>query len=135
MGTNQQYIEELAVFQQRAAELAKIIIPSEIDYKVKSIANSYQEMFDRFCPFQINGKVVLSKAVDFAKAPSWESSKHFLVEGAIATIINRDFRNKLYVFGVEFEKDSWIDVKGTIHEYKPEDRHLFYISELSLIKL
>ena len=107
MGTNQQYIEELAVFQQRAAELAKIIIPSEIDYKVKSIA----------------------------KTPSWESSKHFLFEGAIATIINRDFRNKLYVFGVEFEKDSWIDVEGTIHEYKPEDRHLFYISELSLIKL
>jgi hypothetical protein len=134
MGTNQQYIEELAGYHQRVAELVEII-PSEIGYKVKSIAVSYQDMFDRFCPFQIGEKVILSKAIDFTKAPSWESSRHFLIEGAIAIIKERDFRNKLFVFGVEFEEDSWIDTEGDIHQYKPEDRHLFCISELNLIKM
>jgi hypothetical protein len=131
MGTNQQYIKELAVFHQKVTDLSKIM-PSEIDYKIKSVFNGYQEMFDRFCPFQIGDKVVLSKVPDFTKAPGLESSKHFLIEGAIAIVKTRNFKNQLFIFGLEFEEDSWIDTQGVIHKRKPEGRYLLCISELSL---
>ena len=125
MKTTQQYAEELAEF---LCQLSRSI-PSEIEYKTSAIVNNYQDIFDRFCPFQIGDEVILTKEVDFAKAPNWKPSKHFLVNGAIAVVKSRDFKHGLFVFGVEFEDDSWIDTDEIIHKYEPENRHLFYIDE------
>jgi hypothetical protein len=91
-------------------------------------------MFERFCPFKVDEEVVISKPIDFSKAPGWTHSQHFLVVGAVAVVKTRDYRNGLFVFGVEFLEDSWIGLDGKVNKYDPDKRYLYSLSETFLSK-
>jgi hypothetical protein len=131
MKSNLDYMSELFAFYQETADLLKKM-PDECNYKTTSILNGYQQLFERFCPYQIGDKVLLTKAPDFEKAPGWIGSKHFLIPGAIGYIKTRDFRNNSFIFGIEFEDDSFIDHNGKIHKIKRAERYLFLLPESEL---
>ena len=96
MDTIGQYCEEVEKVYEQIEALEKSI-SSEFGYKLKSILASYDSIFNRFCPFKIGDRVALTKIPDFEKAPGWLRSKHFLTEGAIAVVIERDYRNEHFI--------------------------------------
>ena len=78
-------------------------------FKVEQIVESYQFMFDRFCPLKVGQRVMLTTAPDFERAPGWRHCKHFLVPGAEGVVKNRGYSNNHFVFDIEFDDQSYID--------------------------
>ncbi|MEW5860061.1 MAG: hypothetical protein AB1861_22180 [Cyanobacteriota bacterium] len=133
MDTISQYCYEVEKVYEQIEALEKSI-SSEFGYKLKSILKSYDSIFNRFCPFEIGDRVVLIKSPDFEKAPGWAGYKDFLIEGAIASVTERDYRKERFVFGLQFDNDSWVDSKGEIHLTEASRRGVFYFSENSIKK-
>ncbi|RUR74888.1 hypothetical protein PCC6912_50660 [Chlorogloeopsis fritschii PCC 6912] len=128
MGTTLDYVLQLKEVYQKVADLEKSL-PNNLGYILNSVLGSYENLFNRFCPFKVGERVVLTKTPEIDKESGWYRGKHFLVEGAIATIKNRDYYQNKFVFYLEFENESWIDSNGEIHLYDPERRHHFAFSE------
>lgn len=83
------------------------------------------------CPYQIEQRVMLVKTpeISLEKSWGWLGAKHFLVEGAGATIKFREFYKGSFVFGLHFDSDSWMDSSGTKHPIVPEKRGAYSFNE------
>lgn len=77
------------------------------------------------CPHKVGDIVRLTKTPDINQETSWGwmGAKHFLVEGAIATVHSREFYDGLFRFGLCFGNETWIDMNGIKH---PPDRLSIY---------
>jgi len=90
---------------------------------------SYQNMFERFCPYKVGEEVELNQTLKVDDT-GWRDCKHFLIEGATAVIIVRDFRDGKFRFYVKFNDDSWVDCRtGQINLREESQRRLFLLSE------
>lgn len=127
-GTITDYANELNDFYGKMRDLEKST-PSEFGYKLSSVLSSYHEIFSRFCPYKIGDRVQLIKPPIIEIVPGWRGSRHFLVEGAIATVRGCDWRKGQFVFDLEFDDESWIDREGKVHLIAPRQRHLFSFGE------
>ena len=102
-------------------------------YNLGEAMKSYESLFDRFCPFKVGQKVKLTVAPDIpTKGHGWYGSKGFLVEGAIAEVVLRDYSNDRFGFYVKFDDDHWIDFRGNAIKTEPDRRCLFGFPEASL---
>lgn len=65
-------------------------------------------------PFKVGDLVRLTKTPEISKEKSWGwlGSKHFFIEGAIAKVVERQFYDGLFVYGLMFEDETWIDMNG-----------------------
>lgn len=122
------YANELNEFYCKIQDLQKAI-PSEFGYKLNSVLSSYSEMFSRFCPFKVGDRVRLTKTPAIERGSGWYGSRHFLVEGAIATVKGCDWKKGKFVFDLEFDNESWVDSEGRIQSIAPERRHVFGFGE------
>lgn len=77
------------------------------------------------CPFKVGDRVMLTKTPDINPQTSWGwmGAKHFLVQGAKATVEEREFYNGQFRFGLFFDDESWIDHRGIL---RPVDRKGLY---------
>lgn len=82
------------------------------------------KLWDR-CPFKEGDKAVLAKTPDIRPetSPGWMSSKHFLVEGALATVASVGFYDGQFRFGLMFDNETWIDREGI---QRPVDNQYVY---------
>ena len=64
--------------------------------------------------FQPGDRVRLKEAPNCDN--SWSHSKHFLIEGAVGTVIEHDYRPDRggYVYDVMFDNESRIDMQGNV---------------------
>lgn len=132
MGTVGDYANELSDFYCKVRDLEKAI-PSEFGYKLSSVLSAYYEMFSRFCPFKAGDRVRLTKTPVIEEGSGWHGSRHFLVEGAIATVRQCDWRKGRFVFDLEFDDESWLDEKGEIYRVPSDRRRSFSFGESWLI--
>lgn len=67
-------------------------------------------IFDR-CPFKVGDRVQLTKTpvINEAESWGWMGFKHFLVEGALATVQARSFYKGKFRFDLCFDDESIID--------------------------
>jgi len=90
------------------------------------------------CPFSVGDRVRLTKTPEITqeKAWGWMGAKHFLVEGAVATVADREFHNGMFRFGLKFDDDSWINHHdGVVHPREEEKRGLYFFGEKSIERL
>jgi len=71
---------------------------SDTLYHLDELVKTHQEMFERFCPYKVGERVKLSKTLDIRPDSGWYGSRHFLIEGATATVIQTNFRDGLFCF-------------------------------------
>src|SRR5258708_7658 len=73
-------------------------------------------------PFQVDDRVKLNTTPEISaeKSWGWMGAKHFLIEGALATVHHREFYDGQFVFGLAFDDESWINHDGIKHMRKPE---------------
>lgn len=131
MGNTLQYATYLNEVKAKASELDRLL-NDELGFKLSEVLGSYASLFSRFCPYEVGDLVELKQDLDIPQDSGWYHCKHFLVEGAIATVKELGYRNNLFTFGLVFDNETYMDMHG---ETKPvEVNHLFYLSE-TLIKI
>ena len=99
------------------------LLSQEFDYKITTVLSSYNELFDRFCPYKIGDRVQLARDPEIPSG--WYHSKHFLIKGAIATVQSHDFRDGKFLFGLIFDEESWICADGKMNKVEAT-RHCVY---------
>jgi hypothetical protein len=129
---------EVERYAKELAEVAKLI--GEAGNKAKEVCgwpleqlvSSYLSMYERFCPFGIGDRVILRQSIDFANAPGWRGSQHWLKPGAVGTVRERGYSGSSFTFAVEFDDESWKDSDDVVHPIT--DRHTFSFKEHFLVK-
>lgn len=99
-----------------------------------SILEDCLTIFER-CPFGTGDRVQLeiTPVINDKEAWGWMGSKHFLAKGAKATVTGVEFRKGKFIFGLEFDDDSW--VHPHTKEVIPNDRKaLYYFSEYDIVR-
>jgi len=99
-------------------------------YFTKRIKEYIEGLFERFCPFRVGDRVVLSKTPIITKEKSWgwKGSKHFLKKGAAAVIREIDYCRGKFVYGLIFDNETWWDSTNKIA--RPiNQKHIYTFSE------
>ena len=99
---------------------------SSLEWATEEIIDSYLSLYDRFCPFKIGDRVQLTKYYT-KKDTGWEHCKHFLNRGSTGKVVNRGYKEGLFIFDIVFDNESWIDNDGV--ENKTKDKHTFAFNE------
>lgn len=73
------------------------------------VLNNANSLWKR-CPYKVGDKVQLNKTpeISFEKSWGWMGGKHFLIEGAVAKVADRQFYDGQFVFGLMFDNETWI---------------------------
>lgn len=81
-----------------------------LHYYLRKMTDSVEYLLNRCSPFKVGDLVELAETpvIDGDVAPGWMSSRHFLVEGAKATVRSVDCDGDGLYFGVCFEEETCI---------------------------
>jgi hypothetical protein len=103
-------------------------------YYIEKVRDQIDLLFERFCPFKVGDRVQIRVAprIDKEHAPGWIGSEHFLVVGAIGTVIERDANKRGFFFQVTFDDESYIDREGKKHLILPDRRHSYNMRDFEL---
>lgn len=140
METTHKYVQSLVAASEKIDQIEKDIndlVGGRYRYKLEFILKTYTSLFDRFCPFKVGDRVQLKTTPEISKdvAWGWLGAKHFLVEGAIATVVTADYRDDSFEFGLQFDDDSWVDRSGNLRLVEIERRGIFWFGETYLTPL
>ncbi len=99
---------------------------SDLQYSIKQLP----EIF-KLCKYSKGDRVILTKTPDINAKESWGwlGAKHFLIEGAKATIKEIEFYNGRFILGLIFDDESWIDYKKQIHAVDQKDKGMYMFGE------
>lgn len=80
-------------------------------------------------PFKMGDKVKLNKTPEISEKKSWGwlGAKHFLIEGATATICDRQFYDGRFIFGCQFDNETYMDYHKA--EHLPDRKSIYMFSE------
>jgi hypothetical protein len=113
MGNVESYLSEIDEFLGEVRSLHKKL-DLQSGYKMERIVETFNSMFERFCPFRVGDRIELSYTPEITneKSPGWRGSKHHLIEGAPGTVVSRDFVKDHFRFDVKMDLESWVPSFG-----------------------
>ena len=128
MADVERYAQEVLEISKKIKDLAedvrKIGNGSSV-WAVGQTIESFLSIFNRFCPFEIDDSVELTKAPPIEEGSGWWSCRHFLVPGAQGKITDRGYSKGKFTFHVSFEEESYIMPDGKRVSCPHEHRFLF----------
>lgn len=80
--------------------------------------SEYVEALFSYSKFKVGGRVQINAdwepyfhaALDRSDRHGWRGGKHFLIEGAAATVKNIDYRSGRFVYNLHFDDESYMDI-------------------------
>jgi hypothetical protein len=87
--------------------------------------------------FKVGDRVELAETPEISEATAWGwlGSKHFMVEGAKATIHDIGYYKGQFGYSVIFDDESWKERgTGVIHPIETKEKSLYYLREYQLRK-
>jgi hypothetical protein len=131
MDNTKEYAGSIQFLIDKVHELQSLIGSGEYAYKMESVLKNHASLFDRFCPHRIGDRVALSKDLGITQDahPGWFPSRHFLIVGAVGTVLNADYYKTKFRFGVSFDDDSWIDREGVVRPRSDHQRGVYVLDE------
>jgi hypothetical protein len=60
----------------------------------------------------------------------WDHHKHYMIKGALATVISADYYKGNYRYEIEFDDETWINMDGV--KKVPERKHCFAFGQKNL---
>jgi len=131
--------ETFKLAMEKITEAQMLLQQGPTAYYVSEITGAYDYMMDKFAPFKVGDRVMLKERPD-PMPEGWQSSAHFLVRGALATVKEIDCGSKGFTVHVEFDDESWIkvdQVTGTkeIVMIEPDRKHHYCFSDRPLMKV
>lgn len=131
MADVEKYAKELSTLVEHTVEFKQKIshvCGGSFAWGMDQVVQSYLSMFDRFCPFKVGDRVVLTKA---PKIPDenhgWWCCRNLLVKGATGIVKARGYSKGRFTFDVEIDNQTWVDDSG---EKQPtSSSYMFCFSE------
>ena len=120
-------IEEASKLMEKAHGL---LSRGPLSFYLREMAGAYNVLMSRFCPFPIGTKVALSKTPKITPetSPGWMSCKHFLVAGAVGTVVEAGCGEEGFSFHVQFDDETYIH-PHTKEKCVPQSPHVFWLGE------
>ena len=99
---------------------------------IKEKLQQFKTFLETKARFKVGDRVelALTPVITEQTAHGWLSSKHFLIEGAKATIVEVSYYNNGFGYQVIFDDESWKDDKGVIHPCSKESSYHFWDKDL-----
>jgi hypothetical protein len=117
---------------REAARLIKqgmaILDGGPLEYYLERLSRCYDFLLT-LAPLQPGTRVMLTETpvITERESSGWYGSKHFLVQGALATVRAVHADHDGFSYDVEFDEDSWIDHDTKeIHYREAAERGLFH---------
>lgn len=98
--------------------------------KVRSYLDT---LFNELAPFREGDRVILSKPVDFSKAPGWIGALSFLQPGVKGTVRSVDMRDSKFIAYVEWDNQTYINTEGETHPVDKPGRYLHSEDSLQVL--
>lgn len=97
---------------------------------IKQALRKFKTFIETKAKFKVGDHVELAMTPVINERDSfgWLGSKHFLIEGARATVMDVDYRGNGFGYAIMFDEESWKDNQGVIHPMK-ERKHTYYFGE------
>lgn len=135
----EEIVKALSEIQASHDKFSRVMSKGPASFYFKKLIGYYEGCMAA-SKFKVKAKVKLSKDVDVSKSPGWAHCAHFLVKGAKAKVVEVDYIDGEYRYGVKFDKETylneWEDFKKlkTPVEKLVTKKHIFYFDENSLEK-
>jgi len=96
---------------------------------IKKALRQFKTFIETKAKFKVGDCVELAETpyISESTAHGWLGSKHFLIQGAKATVRDVDFRCNEFGYAIMFDNESWKDRDGVIHPTK--DKHTYFFTE------
>lgn len=122
-------VSKAALLMDEAHELLR---KGPLSFYLREMSAAYELLMSRYAPFKVGDRVKLAKTPDITPehAPGWMSCRHFLVQGAIATVSDARCGEGGFRFDVMFDGETWLDREGV--ERPISEKHTFTFREASL---
>lgn len=104
-------------------------------WHLERINESYAQLFEKFCPFQVGQRVKLVETLDILEDSGWYHCRHFLVKDSPAVVRTREWSVKggCFVFYVAFENESYFHHRTGEEIFSEENmRHVFGMQDYRL---
>lgn len=98
-----------------------------MDYYCRRLTECYDYLLT-LAPHKIGDRVRLTDTpvINERESWGWLGAKHFLVKGAIATVVSVDAHGDGFSYGLEFEHDSWINsYTKEVNPRPPKERDVY----------
>ena len=99
---------------------------------IKRALRQFKTFIKTNAKFQVGDRVelALTPEINAHTAPGWMGSKHFLFEGAKATVTEISFRCNEFRYAVCFDDESWIHTfTKEIHMVEANHKHSYWFDE------
>jgi hypothetical protein len=129
---SKEYADTLKEGLEMVKEGVGILAGGPLSFYIEEVSEMIDMLFERFCPFKIGDRVMLTKPIDFAKSYGYRQHAHWMVPGAKGTVKAVGAQDKQFWAAVEFDDESWV-WDGEIRPTK--DKHHFRFSESQLSRI
>ena len=92
-------------------------------------------LFQKYAPFRVGDRVMLTETPEITAEKSWGwlGAKHFLVRGALGTVVSVDYSDNQFIAGTNWDDDSWVD--PYTKEVKNLDQKSIYVFSEKYLKV
>lgn len=121
-------IERAKAFSDAMNEYVKTVLSGPESYFWERIDDYMDVLFNRLAPFKVGDRVKLTKTPEITKDKSWGwiGSKHFLIEGAKATVVEVDIYKGKFSLGLHFDRESRLHYETGEEIFKDPDKKSIY---------
>lgn len=105
--------------------------------QIVAALNRFKKFLKTKAEFKVGDRVELAETPEINERESfgWLCSKHFLVEGAKATVADVGYYDGQFGYSVIFDDESWKEERtGIIHPTETKHKHTYYLREYQLRK-
>jgi hypothetical protein len=97
-----------------------------LDYYLRRLTACYRALLT-LAPYQKGARVCLTKTpmISDKERWGWLCGKHFLMTGAVATVVNVEHDGVRFSYDLVFDADSWVDHHKVIHPRPESQRGTF----------
>ena len=135
---DQQMNKDTTITWDEVIELLSKIDIRKFRTEWDTINTAHFLLINKYAPFKKGDRVELSEPpiITDKVAWGWQGSKHFLVEGAKATVSEVEIRTNpmCIVYGLLFDDESYLDIKNNPVLIEKDRRHIYTFLETSLRK-
>jgi hypothetical protein len=98
---------------------------------IKQALRKFKTFIETKAKFKLGDRVELAvtPVINERDSFGWLGSKHFLVEGAKATVADVDFRGDSFGYSIIFDDESWKDRDGVVRPIEKKHKHTYYFGE------
>lgn len=118
--------------RELASDCERVYCYHKQEKEIKRTLQEFKKFMETKSKFKVGDRVEIAETpvINEKECWGWLSSKHFLIEGAKATISEISYYNNDFGYLVIFDDESWKDQQGVIHPVSEKSRYHFWERDL-----